>query len=314
MIYKICLIKNRYTKPVNLKYLDWFKIFTPIEIVTEEIVTDFDVTAYRVGNAKYQGVVCGPDVLPKIREIVPEGKYNAVVFLYGNNLEGIRMSSCNIDGTQPLYPDTEFIQTWNVLDYGKTINHELFHAFFFKANKLQAGIEDPMDTYLNDNDLDVNEVINTNREIALKRLEPYWNIICKFRDILPVVTLTRVKDTGKETLGVLTYGDFSCKTLERPWKDNKPNISCIPKGEYICKYTFSPKFMKFTYQIMNVPNRSGIRIHSANFFFDLLGCISLGDSYKDFNSDGEVDLLNSRATIKKFETLLNNKDFKLIIK
>lgn len=131
---------------------------------------------------------------------------------------------------------------------------------------------------------------------------------------IPVVTLTRQSDDGIQTLGELRIGSFSCKTLERPWKYNMKNISCIPKGTYRVKYTFSPKFLKYTYEILNVPQRSGIRIHSANYFFDLLGCIALGDSYSDINKDGKLDILNSRKTVKNFEDLLQRKEFILIIK
>ena len=39
-----------------------------------------------------------------------------------------------------------------------------------------------MDTYQNDGDLKVNEVIDTNREVALKKLQPYWSQICDLND------------------------------------------------------------------------------------------------------------------------------------
>ncbi len=129
-----------------------------------------------------------------------------------------------------------------------------------------------------------------------------------------IVTLTRKKDDGIQTVGKLSTDGFSCCTLEKPWFNNASNISCIPKGTYQVKYTFSYKFLKYTYEIQNVLNRSGIRIHSGNFFFDILGCILLGDSYSFLNDDGEIDILNPKATINKFETLLNKQPFTLIIK
>jgi hypothetical protein len=139
MIYKILIIKNRFTNKLNLtKYLvDWFKKYTPFEIQLEEISTDFDVTTQKVSNWQYNGVIVGSDILPKLRTVVPQNKYHSVLFVYGNNLDGIRVSSTNGDGDDPLYPGTEFIQICNVFDLGKTANHELFHAFFYKAHKLQ---------------------------------------------------------------------------------------------------------------------------------------------------------------------------------
>lgn len=182
-IYKICLIKNRYTGVVDInKYVvDWFKTYANLGVVMDTISTDFDVTTFKADNLAYHGVICGADILPKIRTVIPENKYNAVVFVYGNDLDGIRVSSTNIMGADPLYPDTEFIQTWQVNDSGRTINHEMFHGFFAKAHKLQINIVDNMDTYFNDADLMVNGVIDTNREIALLKLSPYWSSICAFR-------------------------------------------------------------------------------------------------------------------------------------
>jgi len=71
------------------------------------------------------------------------------------------------------------------------------------------------------------------------------------------------------------------------FKNNQEEISCILDGTYICKWTYSPKLSIehgkpfYTYEVMTVLNRSGIRFHSANYFFQLLGCIALGDAHKD---------------------------------
>lgn len=136
--------------------------------------------------------------------------------------------------------------------------------------------------------------------------------------IQPKVILTRTDKTDKSTLGIwsLTKSDgFSwvCKTLELPDKGNQQKISCIPVGEYDVIWSFSPSMKKFTYEIINVPGRAGIRIHSANFTKQLLGCIALGDIQKDINGDGTTDILHSGATLEKFEELMNKQHFKLKI-
>jgi len=128
----------------------------------------------------------------------------------------------------------------------------------------------------------------------------------------------------KQTLGVLvtTQGVelFVCKTLELAWNNNQNNISCIPDGTYVCIWTRSNRLSTlantdvYTYEITNVLNRSGIRIHSANYFYQLLGCIALGDAHKDINADGELDTIHSGDTINAFNTLLNKQKFNLIIK
>lgn len=134
------------------------------------------------------------------------------------------------------------------------------------------------------------------------------------------VTLQRFSDDGKQTLGELSVeGLFTCKTLELPFKDNQHNISCIPCGSYPCKWTRSNRLSislgrdVFTYEVLNVPDRSGIRIHSANFAHELLGCIALGGGYVDLDGDGEQDLVNSRISVKQFNELLNEADFDLTI-
>lgn len=133
------------------------------------------------------------------------------------------------------------------------------------------------------------------------------------------VKIVRISGNDKQTLGVLTTDGFTCKTLELPDKDNASRISCIPAGVYKCKYNKSPLFSKnagkdvFTYSIMNVPNRAGIRIHSANFARQLLGCIALGSEHKDLDMDSQLDVIHSGDTMKKFEALMNYEDFELEI-
>ena len=130
----------------------------------------------------------------------------------------------------------------------------------------------------------------------------------------PIITLTRNQDDGIQTLGELEFNGIKWNTLELSWKNNQRNISCIPKGTYDVEYTFSPKFMKYTYEVKNVPGRSGIRIHVGNFFNQIQGCILLGYGYKDVNNDGRLDIINSKISITDFERLLDKKPFTLVIK
>jgi len=114
------------------------------------------------------------------------------------------------------------------------------------------------------------------------------------------------------TVGVLTYGDFSCKTLELPWINNKKNVSCIPSGIYTCRKINSPKNGECI-EILGVKNRTHIQIHSVNFVRQLLGCIGVGEEHIDFNEDGIPDVTNSRDTLKKLMALLPG-EFELEIK
>lgn len=127
--------------------------------------------------------------------------------------------------------------------------------------------------------------------------------------------LLRNKSGSKQTLGILTIFDTKdmFHTLELAWKDNKRNVSCIPVGNYDVKWTYSPKYKRKMYLVSNVPNRKGIRIHSGNYYSDILGCILLGSDHTDINKDGLKDVVNSRNSIKKFENIMGGKDFVLKI-
>lgn len=131
---------------------------------------------------------------------------------------------------------------------------------------------------------------------------------------MQTVTLTRTNDDGKETRGTLTTDAFSCVTLERPWIDNHINISSIPIGTYQCAWAFMRTLNEWHYQVVNVPNRTGIFFHEMNYVSQVEGCIGIGASFADINQDGELDATNSRATLTQFETLMDHKPFLLTIK
>lgn len=139
-------------------------------------------------------------------------------------------------------------------------------------------------------------------------------LIAPAQPTIPTVSLVRAYHDNNQQLGDLFVGSFKAKTLERPWVNNYKNISCIPIGTYQVVWSFSPRLLRYTYEIINVPNRSGIRIHPGNFFFSIDGCILLGDSYGDLNHDSSADILNSTVTLKKFEDFMGRKPFILNIK
>lgn len=64
-------------------------------------------------------------------------------------------------------------------------------------------------------------------------------------------------------------------TIERPWLDNQKFVSCIPEGIYQVK-PFDGNKYKDVWEIMDVPNRSAILIHQANWARQLEGCIAPG--------------------------------------
>ena len=99
-----------------------------------------------------------------------------------------------------------------------------------------------------------------------------------------IAVLTRGPSTDEGTFGVLAFGKQVVNTVELPWRDNVRQISCIPPGTYECAIVQSPRFGR-VYEVKNVPGRSHVLIHPANFAGDaelgwtteLQGCIALGE-------------------------------------
>lgn len=118
---------------------------------------------------------------------------------------------------------------------------------------------------------------------------------------METVTLIRNKiqqSLNTQTLGSLWYkGKQLCVTLELPWNSNMKRISCIPTGTYNVVRRTSQKYGEH-FHIQNVPNRSLILIHHANYHFDLLGCIGVGKNFAFINKDAHLDITSSRDTMK----------------
>ncbi len=108
----------------------------------------------------------------------------------------------------------------------------------------------------------------------------------------------------QEILGNLFIFDgskllFRCKTIELAWRDNKKNISCVPHGKYPLVFEKSNKFKRKLWELKKVPNRSEIKIHIANYYRDLNGCIAVGDMHTRIDSDPYPDVRNSRYTLSR---------------
>jgi len=87
--------------------------------------------------------------------------------------------------------------------------------------------------------------------------------------------LQRMYKTGLPTNGNLFYNDkLICHTIELPWFNNEPNVSCIEEGTYELNRCFSQKF-GWHFTIKDVHKRKFISIHPANDALkELRGCIA----------------------------------------
>lgn len=119
--------------------------------------------------------------------------------------------------------------------------------------------------------------------------------------------LKRINSGPDGTFGEIRYkGEVLCVTCEDPWNDNKPRISCIPKGVYkVVRHGWAkdtPVKFKRVWELLNVPGRSAILIHAGNTQADTIGCILAGTSYG--NIDGKPGIVGSRAAIDKLRNIL----------
>ena len=117
--------------------------------------------------------------------------------------------------------------------------------------------------------------------------------------------LKRNGNTKGYTAGILYVDGFGfCKTLEDEEREKKIiSVTAIPKGTYEVVISYSNRFKKLLPLLLNVPNYSGVRIHSGNTAENTEGCILIGMS--DGN-DKEGWLGNSRLAMDKFLPLLTN--------
>lgn len=100
------------------------------------------------------------------------------------------------------------------------------------------------------------------------------------------------------TLGRLTVGGLDLYTVERPWRGNERNESCIPEGVYCYQRHDSPKHGE-TLWLRDVPGRSEILIHPANGPHQLDGCLAPGIAYDWWAEHNELCVVDSREAMRK---------------
>jgi len=117
--------------------------------------------------------------------------------------------------------------------------------------------------------------------------------------------LTRIYEAQGGTWGEIHGPDgFHAATMELAWRDNQPNISCIPVGEYIIRKDNTGKHRYAV--VMGVKGRTSIELHPATWPSELEGCIALGESIQEMN-DSTV-LAESVSAMNRFITALGDEE------
>lgn len=113
---------------------------------------------------------------------------------------------------------------------------------------------------------------------------------------MKIIRVTKGPDVP--TFGVLLSQKIPfAVSLELPWRDNHNSESCIPTGRYRCQRFHSEKHPN-TFQVMDVPGRTGILFHVANRVRDLLGCVGVAEKFEPL--DGEWAVQESTQGFAEF--------------
>lgn len=142
-----------------------------------------------------------------------------------------------------------------------------------------------------------------------------------------IVRLRRLSTSELGTFGVLVIGGLPrFTTCEPPSDGNKHGVSSIPRGIYRVTLQFSSKFGRMMYELVNVPNRSEIKMHWGNIWHkdpkitDTDGCQLIGGSWGLINTKGitQYGVTNSIVKFREFMSLMTPptgaiKEFQLII-
>lgn len=136
------------------------------------------------------------------------------------------------------------------------------------------------------------------------------------------VTIQRGPSSDDGTFGELTTDTgFKCVTLERPAEHDHP---CILEGIYRCKLRkTTDNFCVVNgvkdyrlYEVQDVEGRDDILFHSGNWFFQILGCILVGQEILPLETPYKTMLMgvnHSRDTLTRFMAEMGREPFLLTI-
>lgn len=120
--------------------------------------------------------------------------------------------------------------------------------------------------------------------------------------------ILRDDSSDEGTFGVAMFNGRTWHSLELPWRDNEPDLSCVPEGVYHASLVDSPRFKRMVYLLQGVPGRTRCEVHPANWagdttlgwHSDLEGCTTMGISVGELTPEGkapQLAVLNSDVAI-----------------
>ena len=114
-----------------------------------------------------------------------------------------------------------------------------------------------------------------------------------------VIRTSESKEAIYGTLIVIDGQDvlYHCKTIENKAKS-------FPAGRYPIRLEYSPRFRRDLWELYGIAGRSEIKIHVANYWNQLEGCIGVGRRHQDINHDGVIDLAQSTTALNEFHAAM----------
>lgn len=135
------------------------------------------------------------------------------------------------------------------------------------------------------------------------------------------IKLMRYGSTPKGTFGELEAAGVKFATVERPWLDNEPFVSCVPVGSYTLEEHSSsshPDVWALVNHSLGVYHfdhpdaiRTAILIHVANVARELAGCIAPGTAFGV--PYGEWGVVNSRYAVDQLRNIIDGDEVQLEI-
>ena len=125
--------------------------------------------------------------------------------------------------------------------------------------------------------------------------------------------INRYKMDESGTLSTVRVKDETFWGIERPWIGNRPQISCIPGGEYALIRHDSPRYGDVwafvggtvSYQPHRQADRFACLIHAANYGHEVQGCLGLGLSAGAADG-GRLAVWSSRKAIATLPDILDD--------
>jgi len=108
---------------------------------------------------------------------------------------------------------------------------------------------------------------------------------------LKLFSIVRTAADDYGVWGVFKFnGSPFALTGERPWKNNRVNVSCIPAGFYMVRWRKRANG-QWAYEIRGVPGRSGILLHKGTFpLKNSKGCTLVGESFGRKGKETTLDM------------------------